>query len=494
MNSLKNSQNSKPLSRNEMIQYVALLEEQKRRQERRRLSLQFEKLYGWQRKFIGMTAANTATMLMAANQVGKTMTGLTIDAMHLTGDYPDDWEGHRFEHPPMCWLLGYSMEKTRDLLQGPLFGKISNGGAWPGGLVPADRIIGHTSSGGTANAMREVRVRHKSGGTAIVQFWSYSQGQHAIMGDVVDWFHIDEEPKDTNIFPQVLTRTANGDNGRGGRGILTFTPENGRTPLVKQFMDEANEGQAMMRATWDDAPHLSPETKRRLLGLYPEWQRDMRTKGLPLLGSGLIFDFGNDKIECNAFEIPDHWWLINGCDFGWDHPQAHIQLAWDKDEDTIYVTHAWKRAKVSPEVAWGAVRPWNEGVPVAWPHDGHQHDKGSAQELRSTYQKTGFKMLADHATWPAGGNGVEAGLVELYNLMDTGKFKVFKHLSEVFEEKLQYHRDENGNIVKIQDDLLAAIRYAYMMRRFAIQKIKLKPAEAPKPEYVFPVGNAGWMR
>lgn len=57
------------------------------------------------------------------------------------------------------------------------------------------------------------------------------------MGDSVDWFHIDEEPKDPTIYPQVLTRTATGDRGRGGRGILTFTPENGRTDLVISFMD-----------------------------------------------------------------------------------------------------------------------------------------------------------------------------------------------------------------------------------------------------------------
>ncbi len=58
------------------------------------------------------------------------------------------------------------------------------------------------------------------------------------MGDVVDWYHIDEEPKDKTIVPQVQTRTANGDGGKGGRGILTFTPENGRTELVVKFMDE----------------------------------------------------------------------------------------------------------------------------------------------------------------------------------------------------------------------------------------------------------------
>ena len=38
----------------------------------------------------------------------------------------------------------------------------------------------------------------------------------------------------------------------------------------------------------------------------------------------------------------------------------------------------------------------------------------------------------------------------------------------MFDEILQYHRDEKGKIVKVRDDLLDAIRYAYMMKRESI--------------------------
>jgi phage terminase large subunit-like protein len=471
-----------------------LLQEKERRRLSRLCFVQFESLYAWQTRFIRATANHKACMLMAANQVGKTRTGLTIDAFHLTGDYPDIWPGHKFEVPPMVWLLGFSMEKTRDLLQKVLFGNLV-GGKFTGGLVPADRILGHIAAGGTSEAMREVRVAHRSGGTAICQFWSYSQGQHAIMGDVVDWFHIDEEPKDKAIFPQVMTRTANGDMGRGGRGILTFTPENGRTDLVVQFMDQPeSEAQYMQRATWDEAPHLSASTKRDLLALYPEWQRDMRSKGMPLLGAGLIFDIGDNEIKCQAFDIPDHWFVINGMDFGWDHPQAHVQIAWDKDDDCLYVTHAWKKSRTLPEVAWAAVRSWAEGVPTAWPHDGLQHEKGSGEEQKASYQRAGWSMLADQATWQGGGNGVEAGLVEMYSLFEKGKLKVFSHLSDFFEEKMNYHRDENGKIVKVKDDILAAVRYALMMRRFAIQKIKVgQKKAAPKAPPRRQAGPTSWM-
>ncbi|WP_432213586.1 hypothetical protein, partial [Pseudomonas aeruginosa] len=148
---------SLPASRAKRLELLGYLEEKKRRESQRQFKLQFETLYDWQRKFNKATADNTSCMLMAANRVGKTRTGLTIDAAHLLGDYPGDWEGHRFSHAPLCWLLGYSMEKTRDLLQGPLFGRFQ-GGTWTGGLIPADRIVDWRSATGTSGAMREVRV------------------------------------------------------------------------------------------------------------------------------------------------------------------------------------------------------------------------------------------------------------------------------------------------------------------------------------------------
>lgn len=460
------------MNRAQKLEYAALLEEKIRRNKLTTGIRAYNALYDWQLKYNAATKEHTACLLLAANQVGKTMTGCVIDSFHLTGEYPDDWGGHKFESAPNCWLLGYSGEKTRDLLQYKLFGRFS-GGKFEGGLVPADKILDHRAMTGIAGAMREVRVKHTRG-TSVCQFWSYSQGQHALMGDVVDWYHIDEEPKDPKIYPQVITRTLNGDQGKGGRGILTFTPENGKTQLVCKFMDERNPSQYLQTATWDDAYHLSEEIKAAILDQYPPYQRDMRSRGTPLMGAGLIFEHSEDKIRCDPFEIPAHWYLVNGMDFGWDHPQAHIQMAWDMGSDTFYVIHAFRKSKIQPFEAWHAVKPWAEGVPVAWPADGLQTEKGSARQQKEYYEDAGFAMIEDHATWEEGGNGVEAGLMEINNLMKTGRFKVFSHLKDVFEELRQYHRVSKSNgkseIVKIGEDLIDAIRYAYMMRRHAIQK------------------------
>lgn len=469
------------LSRTEKIELIRLLEEKSKRENQSAKGM-WRKAYGWQREFAAATARYHESQLCAANQVGKTQTGCTIDAFHLTGEYPDDYPGHRFQVAPLCWALGYSMEKTRDLLQTKLFGQFV-GGKFQGGLVPANRIISHESAGGTVNAMRTVRVQHISGAISTMQFWSYSQGQHAIMGDVVDWFHVDEEPKDQTIRPQLLTRTTNGDNGRGGRGIYTFTPENGRTELVVQFMDSPSDSQFFMRVGWDDAPHITPEKAARMLEAFPPHQRDMRAKGIPMLGHGRIFDFSDDFVVCDPFDIPAHWFVIVGMDFGYDHPQAFSLIAEDREAGNFYLVHSWKQRQVGANQAWGAVKRWAEGVPVSWPPDGLQHEKGrdASVQLKTHYADAGFKMLPEHATWPDGGVSVETGIYEMRDLMQKGKFKVFRGNESFMGEFRQYHRDEKGNIVKLDDDILSSSRYAMMMRRHAIQRGDVGKAVVGKP-------------
>lgn len=480
------------MDRQSKIKLAKLLMEKAKRKKDGILLAQYSEWYWWQKKFCEHTRDKFETCLCAANQVGKSRVGTEVDAFHLLGDYPDDYPGHKFGFAPLCWALGFTMEKARDLLQVKLFGNYDKTNGFDGGLVPKSRILGWESATGTPNAMRTVKVKHSSGGTAIMQFWSYSQGQHSIMGDVVDWVHIDEEPKDQTIRPQVLTRTINGDRGKGGRVIYTFTPENGRTELVIKFMDDPTPDQAFLKIGWRDAPHITPEKAERLLAQYPEHQRRMRSEGEPMLGHGRIYDIADEFILCDPFEIPDFWDVIGGMDFGYDHPQGFVKLAFDPDHDIVYLTNSWKQAKVSANDAWGATNKWLKGIPIAWPPDGLQHEKGRDVNLQQKdhYRKAGFKMLPNHATWMKGGNSVENGLYEIAERQRKGLFKVFRGNESYMEEHRNYHRDEKGKIVKVDDDLLDSGRYAYMMRRAAIKagKVGQNPIQFRMPRPVRPMG------
>ena len=95
-------------------------------------------------------------------------------------------------------------------------------------------------------------------------------------------------------------------------------------------------------------------------------------------------------------------------------------------------------------------------------------------------------MLGEPATHDAGGNGVEAGIVEMLERMQTGRFKVFRGSgNDQWMEEFRYYRRENGLIVKERDDLISSSRYAIMMRRFARQPPSVEKPR-PKPQH------SGW--
>lgn len=233
---------------------------------------------------------------------------------------------------------------------------------------------------------------------------------------------------------------------------------------------------ALITMTIDDAEHYTPEQRAAIIASYPAHEREARAKGIPTLGSGRIFPVEEDAIKVAPFQIPAHWPRINGIDFGWDHPSAAAHCAWDRDADCWYVVKAHRQREATPILFSAAVKAWGSWVPTAWPHDGLQHDKGSGEQLAKQYANAGLLMLKDRATFEDGTNGVEAGVLDMLDRMQTGRFKVFANLDDWFQEFRMYHR-KDGKIVKKRDDLLSATRYALMMKRKAV-------VHRPKPVFV----------
>jgi hypothetical protein len=219
--------------------------------------------------------------------------------------------------------------------------------------------------------------------------------------------------------------------------------------------------------TIEECEHFTPEERADIIASYLPHERDARARGIPIMGSGRIFPISQEAIEVEPFQIPDYYAQIAGIDFGWDHPTAAVRLAFDRDTDIVYVTADYKCRETTPVLHAAALKPWGQNLLWAWPHDGYKHDQGgSCEEIRRQYISHGLKMLSDHATHKDGGYGVEAGLMEMLDRMQTGRFKVFKNLNDWFGEFLLYHR-KDGKVVKEYDDLMSATRYALMMLRFA---------------------------
>jgi phage terminase large subunit-like protein len=400
-------------------------------------------------------------LLIAANQVGKTY-GVGMEySYHVCGWYPDWWPdaSRRFTHPITGWTCGVSLEGLRDGAQRILLGNVGQEGT---GAIPKKRIIQIARK--QNNAVDFIRVRWgdiNGSKESFVSFKSYDQGRQKFQAASVDLVWFDEEPP-ADIYTEGVTRT----NATKGDILITFTPLEGVTEVVQKFLYENNPDRAYVNMTIEDAQHISKEERDKIIRGYKPHEVEARTKGIPILGSGRIYPVEEALVAIESFPIPKHWPRLGAMDFGWDHPFAAVELVWDREADVIYVVKAWRIDKRTPAEQAAVLRLWGDELPWAWPHDGLNTEKGTGEALAKQYRKHKLKLTEKRATFPDGSNSVEAGLLDILQRMQGGRFRVFSNLLEWFEEFRLYHR-KDGKIVKAGDDLMDATRYGVMMIRHA---------------------------
>lgn len=419
--------------------------------------------YPKQYDFFEMGATKRERLLRAGNQLGKTYAGAFETACHLTGDYPDWWPGRRWSRPTRGWAAGETGLLARNVSQKLLCGDPGVLEAFGTGMIPKECFHGKpTLARGVADAFDTVQVKHKSGGISILQFKSYEQGRTKFQGDTIDFAWLDEEP-DLDVYSETLTRVT----ATGGMLFMTFTPLKGMSEVVMRFLQESSPDRGDVNMVIEDAKHIPVEERARIIAGYPAHERDARVRGVPMLGSGRIFQYADDAVsEPTLTYIPQHWVKIWGVDFGIDHPFAAVLLLWDRDNDVIHIHHAFKMKDAKIIQHAERIKSVAAAVPVAWPQDGWQRDRGQLIPLAKLYRPYGVLMLAQHAAYPDGSNSTEAGIKEMDERFGNGKLKVGAHLSEWFNEFRIYHR-KDGLIVKLNDDLMSATRVGIMARRFA---------------------------
>ena len=397
---------------------------------------------------------------------GKTYAGAAELAMHITGQYPDWWEGKTFDYANDWWVGGVTTEAITKGPQNLLLGAI---GDWGKGTIPEKVLKNVTRRQGVPGAAYMAFVEHVSGKVSQITFKSYDQGREkwqaaTLTGGV--WF--DEEPPD-DIYSEGLTRI----NATDGITFTTFTPLLGMSNVVRMFYPEPNTtSRSITSMTINDVGHYTEEKKQQVIAAYLPHERKARALGLPFMGSGQVFPVDEEEI---TFDPPDNWKYPNdwpqivGIDFGWDHPTAAVWLYWDRDNDIVYLSGCYRQSKEGIIAHAAAIRARGSWIPVAWPHDGLQHDKGSGETLSAQYRAQNVNMLHERAQFVDGGHGVEAGIQMLLERMETGRLKIERSCVEFWDEFRQYHR-KDGLIVKERDDVISALRYGCMMLRYAKTK------------------------
>lgn len=227
-NLMRESEPSPILLKSEL---VSLLEERKRRKDRRRL-IEYRP-YAKQREFHARGSVDRERLLMAGNQLGKTFCGAAEAAIHLTGQYPDWWTGRRFDRPVRAWGGSKTGEVTRDGVQRYLIGEPKDQAQWGTGMIPAESLMDWSRRQGVADSLDSAIVKHVSGGVSTIGFKSYDQGRQKWQSETLDFVWFDEEPP-MDIYMEGLTRT----NATGGMTFITFTPLLGMSDVVSMFLGD----------------------------------------------------------------------------------------------------------------------------------------------------------------------------------------------------------------------------------------------------------------
>ena len=242
----------------------------------------------------------------------------------------------------------------------------------------------------------------------------------------------------------------------------------------------------VVTATWDDVPHLTPEAREELYKSIPPYQRDARTKGIPQLGSGAIYQISESDISVKPFDIPDHWPRAFGLDVGWNRTAA-IWGARDNQSGVIYLYSEHYRSHDEPTVHVEAIKSRGVWIPGVIDPASRGRSQKDGIQLLQIYRELGLDINTAI-------NAVEAGIYAVWQLLCAGKLKAFSSLSNWYSEFRMYQRDEDGRVVKEHDHLMDAMRYLVMSGRDAM-RTKPKPEGPAKVSYVVPGQQSqSWMR
>jgi hypothetical protein len=226
---------------------------------------------------------------------------------------------------------------------------------------------------------------------------------------------------------------------------------------------------------WDDVPHLSANDKAELIASIPPHQRDARSKGIPALGSGVIYPVSEDDWIVDPFAIPSHWPRAFALDVGWNRTAA-IWGAWNRDNDTIYLYDEYYVSEAPPQVHADAIRGRGLWIPGVIDPASRGRSQIDGRALIDEYKSMGLDLQ------PAN-NEVEAGIFAVYRRLQSARLKAFSTLQNLRSERRLYRRDEKGRIVKERDHLMDAERYLVMsgMGRAATQPVERWDEERARP-------------
>lgn len=218
----------------------------------------------WQYEIIWNMPIKKGCVACGANRIGKSQLGAFASSLMVTGEHP------RYKSPAkgIGWLVAHESKKIAEVIQ-PQFERMipkryKDNGSWNGKLL---RWV--LKSDG-----REWEIWYKSG----------ESGRKAFEGAKIDFAWVDEELKDTSIFPEI----ERGLIDNQGIWIMTATPVMG-TKWLHDLLhrDDVKYTMAGMR----ENPYLPIDEIEKYARQLSKDERDVRVDGKYIIFGGRpVFD------------------------------------------------------------------------------------------------------------------------------------------------------------------------------------------------------------
>ena len=400
--------------------------------------------------------------IFGGNRSGKSLTTCYELALHLSGEYPDWWEGKRFDRAYDWWVCGEETNLLRQSIIKTLVGPVGEYGT---GLIRHRHLDFETMTDTTkvATTLTALRVKHKSGKYCQVDFKTYNMPRTSFQAAAVNLI-FDEEPP-MEIFAEANLRTMT--LGDDAMVIMNFTPKKGMGTLITEFLEghpvdtgEISKDKYLLRITMDDAPHLTQSDIATQLSMTPPYLRDAVRLGLPSVGEGNVYPIEPERIviEPLGFPIPTSWKRFAAMDFGFKDPTVVLWFALDPDTGIIYqyAEHYLTDALVSTHA--DIIRAQNRlagyQIPLVCDPSGGGTNSSNGEQVRQMYFKDySIPMISAD-------NSIHAGIAKTFQTMVDGKLKIYKTCPNTIKELREYKKHKNGFVGA--DHAMDALRYGIM--------------------------------
>ena len=423
-------------------------------------------------------------LLLAANRIGKTYSCLAEFAMHATLNYPDHWKGYRYKKKNLTlWLGGITGFEAEDLSK-RLFEGSGN-----------DPAFIHESLVVYSNRKdKRYQIKNALGGMTNIAIKTYGgrEQQNELStwkASKVDCILLDEQPT-ISVFSECCMRIMNTEKDDHGmiiiaatctqftQFVLGFTQRVERVEVetggqkrmeekqINVGSGEVRDSKVFLLAGWEDAQHLDEEQKKNMMANMLPAEIEARTKGMPSIGSGMVYPVLEELITCDPFEIPKHYARIIGMDFGWSDPTAFVFGALNRDTGILYITFEYAMSGKTPDSHLADLSTMSAAESLHWATvmadpAGQASSQKDGEKLFEIYKQKGLSLAkAD--------NTRSAGILTCLQMMMDGRLKIFKGCCpKLLNEIRTYAYDSKGSIKDGNDHLLDAMRYMVSGLRYA---------------------------